>query len=102
MSKERRDISQFIIQLPFKEKKRFIEAIIGPTGKILVRYLARMDTLDYADLMEIGDDERLGEPLTDRKLMLDFEFDFDADRIETAIGGLDRRTLLGKIGPVKC
>jgi len=71
---------QYLCELPFKEKKRIVEAVIAPAngGKVLLRYGTKEEDCE-------------GE------IVSDMEFDIVMDRNEALITGLNRKELFNKV-----
>jgi hypothetical protein len=71
---------QYLCELPFKEKKRIMEAVIAPAngGKVLLRYGTKEEDCE-------------GE------IVSDMEFDIDMDRNEALITGLNKKELFNKV-----
>jgi site-specific DNA recombinase len=90
------DCMQFFKSLPFKERKRIIEAIIAPEngGKCEIRYLRLMDLLDSTEGLSR---EELVEPMVHEPPDVETNFHADLDRIEALITGLDRSELKNKL-----
>ena len=88
--------------LPFKERKRIIEAIVSPEtgGKCTVRYVRPFDYLDNEDIRAIPEEERettLKKPRTDIAPLVEVDYFADLNKIEALITGLDRQELLNKL-----
>jgi len=74
------ELSTFLYNLPFQEKKRIVESIISPEngGKILLR---------RCNDIELGEEE----------LTIDMDFNIDLNRIEALINSLNKNELLNKL-----
>ena len=88
-----KQFSKFLYDLPFKEKKRLIEAVISVEtgGKCLLRHVTPFDFVD--DINNIPK-EQLHEPLLDRYPIVECLFNIDLNRIESLISGLNKSELL--------
>lgn len=75
------EFANFILKLPFQEKKRIVESVISPAngGKILIKYGTKAE-----------DNE--GE------IVLEMNFNMDLNRTEALLNGLNKRELLNNVG----
>jgi site-specific DNA recombinase len=91
---------KFINNLPFKEKKRILEAVIAPEnrGRCIIRYERPADLIDESEFNNYSEEE-LTQPLVNRKPFIYEDFDIDLNRIKKIISGLDRDELFSKFGP---
>ncbi len=84
---------EFLYNLPFREKKRLIEAVVSVEtgGKCLLRHVTLFDFVD-----DIGNvpEKQLHEPLIDKYPIIECIFNIDLNRIESLISGLNRSELL--------
>lgn len=87
----------YLYNLPFKEKKRIVEAVIAPEngGKCLIRYQRANDYLDESDLENISFEDQI-KPQIDKPITVDLFFRADFNRIGQIISSLDRNKLLSK------
>lgn len=88
-----KQFTEFLYDLPFKEKKRLVEAVVSVEtgGKCLLRYVTLFDIVD--DISNIPE-EQLHEPLLDKDPIIECLFNIDLNRIEALISGLNRCELL--------
>ena len=94
------EVATYIYSLPFKTRKKLVEAIISPEtgGKIVARYPIPLIDGDYDERdLSVEERKRLLEPLLDQPPVLEFEFNADLDKIGNFIAGLDREPLLFKV-----
>ena len=86
---------QFLYSLPFKEKKRIVEAVVSPEsgGKCRLRYQTPSDYIDEHEFANFSKEE-LSEPQIDRQPVIYMDFDMDLDKIETLITNLNKKKLL--------
>jgi site-specific DNA recombinase len=90
---------QFLYSLPFKEKKRIVEAVVSPEngGKCRLRYQTPSDYIDEHEFADFSKEE-LSEPQTDRQPVIDMDFEMDLDKIETLITNLNKKKFLVNYG----
>jgi site-specific DNA recombinase len=86
---------QFLHSLPFKEKKRIVEAVVSPEngGKCRLRYQTPSDYIDLHEFANFSKEE-LNEPQTDRQPVIEMDFEMDLDKMETLITNLNKKKLL--------
>lgn len=87
---------EFLYNLPFKEKKRILEAVVSPEagGKCIIRHVTPFDFED--DIVDIPMSD-LHKPLLDRNPFIDCQFNIDVNKIEALISGLNGRELLSSV-----
>jgi len=91
------EFMQFLYDLPFKEKKRIVEAVIAPEnwGRCHLRYQTPDDMTSYYDRIS----KKLSTmPLIDLEPVIEMDFEMDLDKIEALITGLNRKNLLSNSG----
>jgi len=86
--------------LPFKEKKRILEAVVSPAtgGKITVRYGTEADYIGEEESFRKISNEEAHKPRPDLDLFIEMQFDMDINRIEAVISSLNNKELLNKVG----
>ena len=91
--KTKGQFKEFLYNLPFKEKKRILEAVVSSEagGKCIIRHVTPFDFED--DIASIPEDE-LHKPLLDRNPLIECQFNIDLNKIEVLISGLTGRELL--------
>jgi hypothetical protein len=79
----RKAFSEFLWNLPFKEKRRVLEAVVQPEtgGKITVRNVMRSDIVDVPVKNE--------KPVNDKEPIIELDFTIDINRLEQLINGLN-------------
>jgi hypothetical protein len=116
---------EYLLNLPFKEKKRILEAVISPGfgGKCILRHKRYSDQCDPADIQKemeaeiskikrkLKPRERLKEerrildkiytwdkenPLINENPVFDLNFTIDLNKLKTIIAGLSKNDLLEK------
>lgn len=97
VDKHRRNIKEYLLNLPFKEKQRVIESIIGTDGKCKIRHWRQSDLLDP----EIEYDYKKDEIIYDKPPRVDMEFFIDLEIIEEIINSLNKDELLNKFDYAK-
>ena len=95
--KTKGEFQKYMLELPFIEKKRLVEAIVSPEngGCCEVSYPRAVDFLSSEELENVPE-AKWREPLTDRPPCITGTFNIDLGRIEAIIAGLNRNELLGK------
>jgi site-specific DNA recombinase len=96
----------FLIDLPFEEKKRIIEAVIAPEagGKVYIRYPRTSDIINPDEFEREEDTDPTPDEwrsywrdaITDKDPIIDLSFDIDIDRLKAVVMGLDREELWDK------
>ena len=91
------ELKGFLYDLPFKEKKRIMEAVVGPEngGKVTIRWQRPDDILDKEELSKLSKKEKR-KPLTNLEPMIETEFFLDIDKIQALISGLNKSELSNK------
>ncbi len=95
------ELMQFLYNLPFKEKKRIVEAVIAAEkgGSCKIRYRRPTDYLNHGDLLTLKkEDWEQDTPLLDKEPRIDMEFWVDLKSIAALIDGLNKDKLFNKIG----
>jgi len=95
------ELIKYLYKLPFKEKKRIVEAVIAPEkgGSCKIRYPRPTDYLDHIDLQKLTEEEwEQDEPLLDKKPRIDMEFWVDFKSLAALIASLNKTELLDKFG----
>jgi site-specific DNA recombinase len=89
------EIWNHLDDLPAKDKKRIIEAVVKPEagGKIEVRYVTGDDLVDDDDFRKYTK-KQLARPLTDRPPVLEFDLKVDVNGIIALISSLKHVDLL--------
>jgi site-specific DNA recombinase len=87
---------EFLYNLPLKEKKRILEAVVSPEagGKCIIRHVTPFDFED--DIEDIPQDD-LHKPLWNRNPLIDCQFNVDLNKIEALISSLNGRELLNSV-----
>ncbi|MFC1567476.1 recombinase family protein [Thermodesulfobacteriota bacterium] len=95
--KTKGEFKKFLINMPFEEKKRIIEAVISPEngGKCIIRYVSPNDYLD-GETLKGAPKAEIHEPLKDQDPLIEMDFRMDLNAIESVITGLNKRDLLDK------
>jgi site-specific DNA recombinase len=92
-----KEFMQFLYDLPFKEKKRIVEAVIAPEngGRCHLRYQTVDDMASSFDYETFRISKKLSiMPLTDLEPVIEMDFEMDLNKIEALITGLNRKNLL--------
>jgi hypothetical protein len=92
-----KEFRRFLYDLPFKEKKRIIEAVIAPEngGGCHLRYQTVDDMASASDYETFRISKKLSiMPLTDLEPVIEIDFEMDLDKVQALITGLNRKKLL--------
>lgn len=81
--KARKAFSEFLWNLPFKEKRRVLEAVVQPElgGKITLRNVMTSDIVDAP----VKDDK----PANERDPVIELDFHIDINRLQRLISSLN-------------
>ena len=89
-------LKDFLYGLSFQDRKAVVEAMISPEngGRCKISYAIATDFLTDEEMQGMTLEERV-QPLKDRNLVVEANFNIDPDKIEAIITGLDRDDILG-------